>query len=128
MEVSTDITNVAISEPNQDSSLLRLCYLDWTNEQRARKMLQTLGQTLGPKYGATLVDAMVSDVLEACLDRLFRNGNRISSVEEMRPWMGSLAAAKEVSKWPVSGVVNRAMPNELPLTNLADSLWCFLAY
>jgi len=50
----------------ESNSLLRLKGFDsLETELEAKQMLQIMGQVLGPKYGAALVDELVSDIVEA---------------------------------------------------------------
>jgi hypothetical protein len=58
-------------------------------------MLRALGESLGIKHGAIVVDAFVSDIFEASIGGLSLSGE--AYIEWLHEWIGSLAIAKEVS-------------------------------
>jgi hypothetical protein len=78
-----------------EASEIRFRRLDSEITYLAKEMLRALGESLGIKYGALVVDAFVSDTFEASMGGLSLSGE--AYIEWLHEWIGSLAIAKEVS-------------------------------
>ncbi len=62
-------------------------------------MLQTLGEALGIKHAAIIVDSCIADFYEACLSRVDAQQQMSGSgqAEWLHAWLGGLVVAQEVS-------------------------------
>ena len=87
------VTDVEIINSKRQSSL-HFRHLNKDIGLLVRKMLQTLGMSLGFKHGAIMVDACISDFYEATLGQLSSGGE--IHVEFLHQWIGSIVVAKEV--------------------------------
>jgi hypothetical protein len=75
-------------------------YFDKEIQTAASDCLNRLGQALGPKYAALLVDACIADVYESLTARVERRVSLTGASQTLwlHEWVGVLVAAKELVK------------------------------
>ena len=99
----------SITVPN-DRFDIRLRWLgdgSTVNNALARSMLRRLGQALGSKNAAILVDLLISDFYEATLDHSFSTSSvGQAHLEWLHQWIGSLVIVKEVGSLRNTGATS----------------------